>query len=94
VIVSFINVSDGWAIEYHPTAPGGKARLYVTSDGGRHWMTITPNVRLQDRNAIEFVDKRTGFAHFGGFEPKEPSRLFKTVDGGHTWHVLHPEIAP
>jgi photosystem II stability/assembly factor-like uncharacterized protein len=94
VIVSFINVSDGWAIEYNPTAPGGKARLYVTTDGGRHWMTIVPNVRLQDRNAIEFVDKHTGFAHFGGFEPKEPSRLFKTVDGGHIWHMLRPEIAP
>jgi hypothetical protein len=45
VIVSFVNVTDGWAIEHEPMAPGGKARLYVTSDGGRYWMTIIPNVR-------------------------------------------------
>jgi photosystem II stability/assembly factor-like uncharacterized protein len=92
--VSFINVTDGWAIELEPTAPGGKARLYVTSDGGRHWMTIIPNVRLQWNMRIQFVSRRTGFALRVGLEPKEPSRLFKTVDGGHTWHVLHPEIAP
>ena len=62
VIVSFINVSDGWAIEHDPTAPGGKARLYVTSDGGRHWMTIIPNVRLQWGMLIQFVSRRTGLA--------------------------------
>jgi photosystem II stability/assembly factor-like uncharacterized protein len=94
VIVSFINVSDGWAIQHESTAPGGKARLYVTSDGGRHWMTIIPNVRLQWVMPIQFVSRRIGFALHVGLEPKEQSWLLKTMDGGRTWHVLHPEIVP
>jgi photosystem II stability/assembly factor-like uncharacterized protein len=56
-------------------------------------MTIIPNVRLQESTALQFVNKRTGFALFGGYGGG-PSRLFKTMNGGHTWVVLHPDVVP
>jgi photosystem II stability/assembly factor-like uncharacterized protein len=75
---SFVDANHGWVTD-------GDA-LYVTSDGGRRWVTIRPGPPFEpfDRvGELDFISTKVGWATGRG--PVTAPFLLKTVDGGHTW---------
>lgn len=63
--------------------------VYITTDGGLSWGTLTPNIKLNRTSFMDFISSKTGFALVDG-------TLFKTSDGGKTWSMLGntPQRAP
>ena len=69
-------------------------RIYVTSDGGRHW---TLGFQNTDPNAfydcMTFFDKKRGLALSDPPDGKK-FRIIATDDGGYSWHVVDPAGMP
>ena len=82
---AFSDTRHGWAT-------AGRV-LYRTTDGGYHWTTMTPNVRLEGVTELDFADPRSGWA-LGSVMHGQVSRAFlrQTVDGGATWTPIHPYV--
>ena len=82
---AFSDMRHGWA-----TAGKG---LYRTTDGGYHWTTMTPNVRLEGVTELDFADLHTGWA-LGSVMHGQYSHAFllQTVDSGATWTPVHPYV--
>ena len=74
----FIDVDHGWAND--------GTLLYVTSDGGQHWMKLAPDGSFQHVAQLDFVSNNSGWAV--GATASNTLTLLKTVDGGHTWMVI------
>lgn len=82
---SFSDMIHGWA--------AWGARLHVTTDGGRHWRAVTPNVSLQNVIQLDFVNARDGWALGSVMQGNATqSFLLRTTDGGHTWTRLSPYV--
>ena len=79
-LVTFTDMQHGWAIVDNGTT------LYRTSDGGAHWLKITPVIAASITSfaKLNFVSTGTGWAL--GYTSEPPNTLlFKTTDGGQTW---------
>ena len=74
----FIDGDHGWASD--------GAHLYMTSNGGQHWMELSPNASFHNISHLDFVSSEIGWA-IGTTESNVPSFL-KTADGGHTWTAI------
>jgi Photosynthesis system II assembly factor YCF48 len=60
--------------------------LYRTSDGGAHWVKITPAIAASITSVarLNFVSTEIGWAL--GYTPEGANTLlFKTADGGKSW---------
>ena len=57
------------------------ADLFVTSDGGQHWTTLTPGVPFDRGEYVDFVSASTGWA-------VGKTSLLRSTDGGQSWTVL------
>ena len=72
---------------------GENSRVYVTSDGGRHWTLTFVN---EDPNA--FYDCMTFFNRRRGLALSDPVdgrfRIIATDDGGSSWHVVDADMPP
>ena len=79
-LVTFIDLQHGWA------ADSGGTALYRTSDGGAHWVKITPAIAASITSVaqLDFVSTEIGWALGSTSEPPN-TLLFKTADGGQTW---------
>lgn len=91
--VSFTDANHGWAIA-GPDALLGSAvyvPLYSTVDGGRNWVLVPNNLRLETKDGrvrdLNFVDGKDGFAARYTYA-SQPTQMLKTTDGGHTWTVI------
>ncbi len=56
-------------------------RLYATTDGGKHWSTLTPEPSLGGFGSLDFVSGTYGWVDAG-------SAFDYTTDGGRTWKPL------
>ena len=68
----FVDADHGWLAD-------GDV-LYATTDGGHHWMKISPTGSFTDVKQLDFISLQVGWA----LRQTSPF-LLKTVDGGHTW---------
>ena len=77
----FVGADHGWA------AWGRK--LHYTTDGGRHWAVIVPNVSLANVTELDFVGAHTGWA-LGSITHGAVTSAFllATVDAGRTWNTV------
>ncbi len=81
----FVDANHGWIGN-----AWGAPFLYTTSDGGKHWTKIVPQVNMLNTGLFDysFVTSKVGWA-LGSIThnspASEPSLLFKTEDGGKTW---------
>lgn len=100
-MVSWANLSDGWALVWHRdlTTTKGSLALEVTHDGGKTFKILwhLPGLLAADR-AVDLVTPTDGWvfldpadpAKLGSFFP----RLLHTTDGGKTWtEVRFPETS-
>ncbi|HEX9028681.1 MAG TPA: hypothetical protein VF823_05855, partial [Anaerolineales bacterium] len=79
-VYAFISIKDIWVWD-------GQT-MQVTTDGGKTWATVTPNVNLsQTITQLDFVTKDLGWVITMDADGK--GRLLKTQDGGRTWAPLH-----
>lgn len=79
-LVTFIDMQHGWL-----TVDNGTA-LYRTSDGGAHWVKISPAIAASITSVarLNFVTTEIGWAL--GYTPESANTLlFKTTDGGKSW---------
>lgn len=80
LVTAFIDMQHGWVAASTGTG------LYSTSDGGEHWVTITPRIitSIVAFAQLNFVLTEVGWAL--GYTSEPPNTLlFKTADGGQTW---------
>jgi photosystem II stability/assembly factor-like uncharacterized protein len=84
---TFINMQHGWS-----TGPDNKT-LYVTQDGGQHWIKELPGSNFNNISQLDFVSNETGWA-IGEINSNTTSTTFllKTENGGRTWQMMHPVI--
>lgn len=68
------------------------ARIYWTTDGGRHWRGSDPTSGRT--GSIDIVSPRVVwlFGRLSGDAPRFP-RIYRTSDAGHRWSSLHLPIA-
>jgi len=78
---SFVDANHGWLAD-------GDV-LYATSDGGHHWMKISPTELFTDVRQIDFISSWVGWA----VRQTSPF-LLKTLDGGHTWAPVPYFVSP
>ena len=81
----FVGAAHGWA--------AWGRQLHYTTDGGRHWATITPNLSLANVSELDFVGAHTGWALTAASGSVGGASLLKTVDGGRTWRALTPSAS-
>lgn len=63
--------------------------LYQSSDSGKTWTEVTPNVNLDQMIAsLDFVDGQNGWVTW--FDMDGNTGLSRTMDGGATWTTLLP----
>jgi photosystem II stability/assembly factor-like uncharacterized protein len=86
VAASFIDPNIGWTIIGRYSSQSGSYAVGIehTSDGGKSWTAITPDLigssAIPDLSqaSLTFVDQSNGFLWTG-------TQLFRTTDGAHTW---------
>lgn len=78
----FSDPAHGWVTDGHI--------LDATSDGGKHWTTLSANSIFTGVQSLNFVSTTTGWAI--GQTASSSLRLLKTVDGGANWTILSPVI--
>ncbi|GAC1445345.1 MAG: hypothetical protein NVSMB52_06210 [Chloroflexota bacterium] len=83
VSYSFIDSQRGWITD--------GARLFRTTDGGRHWILVTARVPLRQssdgQGDIQFVNSSMGFAL--ARHPSSPGlSLYRSTDGGQNWRAV------
>jgi photosystem II stability/assembly factor-like uncharacterized protein len=87
----FIDKNHGWVLDYASTNYGTTiiTTLYMTTDGGIHWMKLTPGANFHDLDIgeLDFVSNSVGWAI--GTTTSDTSFLLKTQDGGRTWTQIH-----
>ncbi|GAC1648991.1 MAG: oxidoreductase [Gemmatimonadaceae bacterium] len=84
--------STAWAVSAGEAAKG-QARIYGTSDGGRHWsLRFATEQRGVFLDAIRFWDSRHGMALSDPVEGK--FFVLVTSDGGATWNRIPPRALP
>lgn len=86
--IGIAGASDGFGLIWE-----SRGTLYVTRDGGRHWIGLGKLVRPEtDFGSWAFaLPGGVGWAlvgHGGG-----PWRLLRTTDAGRTWQVVHRWVA-
>ena len=86
----FIDSTHGWVLDTAFTPAATTTRLYMTSDGGAHWMKLLTSTNFRDFQALDFVSDTVGWAI--GAVTSEASFLLKTIDGGHTWTQINDQI--
>jgi photosystem II stability/assembly factor-like uncharacterized protein len=80
-VFDFVDTQHGWASD--------GTTLYMTSDGGNHWIKLSPNKSFKNISLLDFVSNTVGWAISSA--PSMPSSLLKTIDGGRTWTVVYLE---
>src|SRR5439155_27039799 len=76
----FVNMNHGWVKD--------EDILYVTSDGGRRWMSIRHNLLFADVTQLEFISREVGSAvrsPLHGDGKQTFPFLLKTKEAGRTW---------
>jgi len=73
--IDFVDMQHGWVTD-------GMV-LYSTSDGGQHWIKLSPGANFKQVADLSFVSSTTGWAI--GRQGNTSSFLLKTTDGGKTW---------
>jgi photosystem II stability/assembly factor-like uncharacterized protein len=94
---SFVSATRGWALA--DVGCLGCARLFHTSDAGRHWVTLSRPVLPGPKDAllgglvdVYFADTRNGYIFTG--DRCAPSCVIATHDGGRSWQpVRMPPVA-
>jgi photosystem II stability/assembly factor-like uncharacterized protein len=84
-------MNHGWATS--EPSQGGKSAispLFITRDGGRHWIQPPVSQVFREVSGLDFVSPTVGFAI--GHDDTGPL-LLKTVDGGLTWTSIPYTIA-
>jgi photosystem II stability/assembly factor-like uncharacterized protein len=81
--IDFVDMQHGWATD-------GMV-LYNTSDGGQHWVKLSPGANFQQITHLSFVSSTTGWAI--GRQSNTSAFLLKTTDGGKTWTPIPISIA-
>lgn len=83
VTLSFGDPQHGWAL--------GAGVLYTTRDEGRHWATMSSNIRFQQDTVLDPTGGAVAFAlrrtAAGG-----PTTVFRTTDGGRVWEARYPQV--
>ncbi len=74
---SFADMNNGFTLDTSATL------LNRTTDGGKTWQQVTPNVSLKGITQLQFISDKVGWATGGG-------AIVKTTDGGATWTKLAP----
>jgi photosystem II stability/assembly factor-like uncharacterized protein len=77
-VFDFVDMQHGWASD--------GSVLYMTSDGGNHWIKLSPNESFKHISLLDFVSSTIGWAISSA--TSMPSSLLKTIDGGRTWTVI------
>jgi photosystem II stability/assembly factor-like uncharacterized protein len=95
-VLDFIDARHGWLVTTKTDQDHveGPPTLYVTSDGGLHWVLVstrpTPLHGWCGPVAITFVTIDLGWLQPGCSEPRP---MLVTRDGGLTWHEVRPQPA-
>ena len=77
-LMNFVSAADGFV--------WNGTEFYVTHDGAKTWMTVSPSVSFGDNFAgMDFVNTTTGFVLTND---TQTVILYKTIDGGSTWTVI------
>jgi photosystem II stability/assembly factor-like uncharacterized protein len=77
-VFDFVDMQHGWASD--------GSVLYMTSDGGNHWIKLSPNEIFKNISLLDFVSSTIGWAISS--TNSMPSSLLKTTDGGRTWTAV------
>jgi photosystem II stability/assembly factor-like uncharacterized protein len=81
-VFDFVDMQHGWASD--------GSTLYMTIDGGNHWMKLSPNESFKHISLLDFVSSTIGWAISSA--KSMPSSLLKTINGGRTWTVISSTI--
>jgi len=99
LVMDFVTPTNGYEV-VQPSARDGLAKLYRTTDGGRHWSVVTSRlpavnagsrrhaIHVQDIRGLQFATTLDGalIIQSGASACQSPWAVFTTTDGGGTWH--------
>jgi photosystem II stability/assembly factor-like uncharacterized protein len=89
--VDFLNDDFGYVIlSGSRTMSQEFSQVYVTEDGGEHWVATSNSEVTRLIADGGFVDEKTGFLSYGTINPEAPD-FYVTQDGGETWEpsIIH-----
>ena len=84
--IYFINAETGWIVTNGRFNTNDTAYIMKTTDGGTSW--VIQKSRLEELNAVQFLDANTGFAG-GGVNGTVMASIYKTTNGGTNWTDLN-----
>lgn len=99
----FLNANRAWAIAMQPPSAVGNATavVFISADGGRHWVSSSMQVVVPERGVgsfyLSFVDPLHGWlvVDEGSHAGFSYASLYRTGDGGRSWMRLAvPQSAP
>jgi len=79
---NFLSMQQGWVVGTNGTT------LYGMSDGGQHWIAMTPGANFQHISQLNFVSPQEGWA-INTATPDAPV-LLHTLNGGQSWAQVSP----
>ncbi|GHO78168.1 hypothetical protein KSD_59390 [Ktedonobacter sp. SOSP1-85] len=76
----------GWMMDHHLQTKEGYASVERTTDGGKHWQQVTPNLSPQKEYSWSLYvrDKLTAWL-ITRYDGERYAALYRTLDGGRTW---------
>lgn len=80
--ITFVNEKVGFVSGTNENS--GNGAIYKSTDGGKTWFDITPQILNLELWGNYFVDENFGMVIGGGCGSKQ--RFFRTTDGGNKWY--------
>jgi len=71
-----------------------EGRIWVSTNGGKHWQRTTPKIlptRQVNHIVVDPTNPQVAVAVFGGFDAQTPyakGHVFRTIDGGKNWQDI------
>jgi photosystem II stability/assembly factor-like uncharacterized protein len=98
--IFFLNKTTGWYVGKDDANPTVIPDVYLTQDGGDHWIKLGSKNPPPLGSELQFTDEKHGFAnnwigsYNHAFDPRSGGRpqFYFTKDGGKTWETIEPQV--
>jgi photosystem II stability/assembly factor-like uncharacterized protein len=80
--IRMVNQTTGWAV-------ADKTTIFRTTDGGNHWVDVTPHYSGSPIQIMpSFVDSTHAWIGYVGVMDQSPITVLRTSDGGQSWQQV------